>query len=341
MNKEVQFKSLFHLSSIITELFPRSGARFLNYAIYNLLGNKFLLNYNSRLADKMLSKANNLEKFLVVSDLNIGDAVIATCGLSTLRSIFPKAEIDFVIKHSTECFVKGNPDISNIYPIFNGAPYPTDIDLSKLIKVANGKDYDLIINFSPLIEDKTFGNKNVVNYSFIVSELLMNENSGNSINNICFLAKNMIEKVFHNFLESDFNVKFAGANIYLSNEAMKKAEKFLMSMQISKENPIIMFNPDASAKYTRIPFDIQITLLKKLSDLGASILLGAGHVEKLIEYRLFNALPLKYRKKVKIIPASTDLDTYSALIDCSDIFITGDTGPLHLAASDRAEYRNR
>ncbi len=333
MKKEVQFKKLFHLSSIVTDHFPNSGARILDFLLFNLLGNKILSDYLHRSAQKKLVRINNNNKFLVVSDLNIGDAVIATCGISALRTIFPFAEIDITIKNSTECFIKGNPEISNIYPIFNGAPYPTEKDLLKLRKVVNDKDYDLIFNFSPLISDKIFGEKNVVNYSLIASEIVRNENSENSVKNICYLANNFVEKVLHNFLKSEFNVKFAGANIYLSDDAIEKAEKFLMSRNISRQNPIVMFNPDASAKYTRIPFDVQINLLKRISDLGTTVLLGAGHVEKLIEQRLYAALPPAYRKKIIIIPSSTELDTYSAIIDQSDVFITGDTGPLHLAAA--------
>jgi hypothetical protein len=94
-----------------------------------------------------------------------------------------------------------------------------------------------------------------------------------------------------------------------------------------------MINPDASAKFTRIPFDIQLSLLNKFVDLNLTVLLGSGHVEKLIENRLINSLPVEKREKIIIVPASMKLDSYSALVDFSDIYISGDTGPLHLAAA--------
>jgi hypothetical protein len=96
-----------------------------------------------------------------------------------------------------------------------------------------------------------------------------------------------------------------------------------------------------------MPFALQRRLLKEFTHVPCTILLGAGHVEKNIEHELMHALSPEERRKVVIIPSSVKIDVYTALIDHADVFITGDAGPLHLAAARKynrdsgASLRNR
>ena len=63
--------------------------------------------------------------------------------------------------------------------------------------------------------------------------------------------------------------------------------------------------------------------------------------------RLLATLPTAMQQDVRIVPRSMPLDAYAALIDLADVFVSGDTGPLHLAAARRYarsghhQFRNR
>ncbi len=333
MNKETRHKRFFHLTSIITDYFPAAGAHFLDMLMKNLLGNKILLRFFSHQSKRRIENLRKPNRFLIAADLNMGDAIISSSGVIALRKIFPQAEIDFVIKKSVKDLFSGDPDISNLFPIYQGAPYPTEVDLFKLSHIVDSKEYDLIINYSPMISDKTFGKNRVVNYSLMAAHLIRNEKFVKSINNVSYQAYLFIINLFRDYLPSGFNLSFEGSVIYLSEEAIESATEFLIRNNVPDELPIIMFNPDASAKFTMIPFDIQLDLLKRLCAFECTILLGAGHVEKYIERKLLRSLPEVNRKKIIIIPVEFKLDAYTALIDFADIFITGDTGPLHLAAA--------
>ncbi len=339
MNKEVQFKRIFRLTSKVTDIFPKGGARFLDNLITGSLGNKMLGNYLHQRTRQRLRKLKQFKNILVVGDLNIGDAIISSMGVSALRKIFPNSEIDFTVKSSTKVLMEGNPEVSNLYPIYNHAPYPTTNDLSRLRNVINNKNYDLIINFCPMISSNFFGIKRTISYNLIASELMKNERIPESINNINYQAYKFIGNALKDFTPPDFIEAFEGPKIYLSDESVIEAKNFLSNNGIDLDTPLVMLNPDASAVYTRIPFDFQINLLKKISKLNCNILIGAGHVEKLIEQRVISNFPPNDYKNIIVVPPSTELDTYAALIDLSDIFITGDTGPLHIAAARKFSNR--
>jgi ADP-heptose:LPS heptosyltransferase len=333
MKKEVLYKKLFNLTSIITDHFPKAGARILDFLLLNILGNKILFKFFSLQAERRVKKVKTFNCFLLVSDMNIGDAINCSSGVAAVRKIFPDAEIDYVVKKSTKNLFKGNSDISNLFPVFIGSPFPTDDDLLTLKRLAQNKAYDLIINFSPMIDNKIFGNRNVVDFSLIAVELLRNAKDKQSINNVSFQTYRFITILFKDLLPEGFNNRFNGPGIYLSDDAIEKADNFLSDHGISNEVPIVMFNPDTSSKYTRIPFVVQLELLKKIAGLECIIFISEGRIEKNIEKKLIQYLQPEVREKIIIVNAGFNLEEYAALTDLSDIFITGDSGPLHLAAA--------
>jgi len=285
----------------------------------------------------VIGKSNGLTSILFVSDLNIGDAVISSSAVSALREMFPAAVIDLVIKRSTACFVEGNPDVTNLFPLYEGAPFPLEQDLHSLSEISKVGGYDLIVNFSPMIPDKIFESKNVINYSGMAAQLVRNEQSSSVVNNITYQAYVFINEVFDRSIEMPVQQSFKGASIYLSEAAREKAEEFLRQHGISSDRKIVLVNPDASARFTRIPFKFQVELLRRLSFLDYSIILGSGHVERQLEHELLFSLSPALRRRIAVVPASLAIDAFAALTDLVDVFITGDTGPLHLAAARKYE----
>ncbi len=99
----------------------------------------------------------------------------------------------------------------------------------------------------------------------------------------------------------------------------------------------MLYHTDATSRFTRIPLEKQIAILRYIAsnDNIESILLGAGHNKKDIEYKIMNCLDKKLRRKFYIIDKNVSLEVYSALIDFSKVFITPDTGVLHIAAAKK------
>ena len=97
---------------------------------------------------------------------------------------------------------------------------------------------------------------------------------------------------------------------------------------------IVLFNPDATVKFSMIPFGIQIQVLKNLleSDDIDYVLISKAYSNPGIEKNILISLASELNRKIIIVP-HMPLMTFTALIDLCNVFLTGDTGPLHIAAS--------
>jgi hypothetical protein len=76
-------------------------------------------------------------------------------------------------------------------------------------------------------------------------------------------------------------------------------------------------------------------LLERMVAGGAFVLVGEGHTDAGVGIRLQDALPPALRARTLSVPASLSAPAYAALLDRVDVFVSGDTGPLHWGAARR------
>lgn len=317
--------------------------------------NRIFLAFALKAGRKRLNRAleHGLRRILVVGDLNIGDAVNLQVAVSALRYFFQDARIDYVVNRHAEPLIQGNPHISVLLPVFSGSPVPDEGDIKALRDVVHGGEYDAIFNFCPFFDASVFSKiaeaPPVIGPDAMVFMLLNGDHEKNRVNNILYQTDHFIRALLSNIADLEGKRIFRGTTVYLSDDARAKADEFLDRGGIVPGRPVLFYNPDTTSPFTRIPLNYQADLLKRIlgSDGEGAILLGAGHVEAGIEQTLLKNLPADARGKVHIVPRSIPLDCYVALIDLSDVYITGDTGPLHLASalkvsrSGRSVFRNR
>jgi ADP-heptose:LPS heptosyltransferase len=326
----------FKASSTLTDKYPKAGSYVLDKSIGFSVGSKILLRHEIKKCIRQLETINKFDKMLVVGDLNIGDALNIQSVIYALKDFFPNSQIDYIANPIAKNLIDMNPNISNVWSFLNTS-VEDDNNFNILKSVAN-KSYDLILNLCPFFTDnffKTIVPKNIaLNLSNAMTSLLVyNEKNNVKKNHITYQMHNLIYKLFEEITKQKPKVDFKGIDITIKENAVSKACDFIEKLKI--KTPFIIYNPDATSRFTRIPLNQQISILKYLADSEdiESILLGSGHVKKGIEFEIFEALDKKQKSKIVIIPASMPLDVYSALIDLSGVFITPDTGPLHIAAA--------
>lgn len=95
-------------------------------------------------------------KILVVRFRQMGDAILATPLLSTLRKNFPEAEIDFVLNERIAPLFEGHPAISRIITFSDDERHSFFIYLKKVWRIVHQTRYDAIIDMRSTVNTMLF-----------------------------------------------------------------------------------------------------------------------------------------------------------------------------------------
>jgi ADP-heptose:LPS heptosyltransferase len=342
----------FAATSRLTEIFPVAGARVLDAILRSIVGSRLLATLLARGSRSAVRRAARLRRFLVIPDIHIGDAVLTQSALSAVRDFFPDAEVDYVINRTVAPLIEGTPEASRILPIFSGAHLPTADDVAALRGVIREGDYDLCWSFGSFLDPSDVAPRGLPFVSFMTQapRLIRNENDTSEINHFSYQFYRFVRGVLGTVAQPVRADRYPGVRTTYSDEAVAQAAQYAAEAGMSPGSPVVMVNPDGACRFTLLPFQQQASLLERLAFAtppGTAILLGAGHSWSGVGQRLVDAVPATVRGKLRIIPKQMSLEAYAALMDLADVFITGDTGPLHLAAARRYsrsghhQFRNR
>ena len=343
-------KTIFHLTSLVTTWFPRGGAWFFDHTIPPILGNKLLVGHIFKKNIETVQMVPKFEKILVIPDIHIGDAVMMQGAVQAFRDFFPKARIDYATKKSAACLIEGNPAISNLYPLFTGETYPSESDVESIRKLVAENSYDLCFNCSPFFEDDRLFPKGqkILNFLTCAPQMVRNDIDRLNLNHFLFQSYMFVDKLLKETAgDPPLRKAFTGVPVVLSDDAFQKAQNLLTEKNVRQDKPIVLINPDTASPFTLIPFEHQVILLKRMLGMDAKVLFGTAFVHRELEKKILDALTADEQKKVVVVPRTLSLDGYAALVDFADVFISGDTGPLHIAAArkisrtGKAKFRNR
>ena len=326
----------YKLINLITEVSPKNGAKLIDRFILSIVGNPTIGRIFFTRDVAVLKRTKHFERICVIADVHIGDAIITQSAISALRDFFPEARIDYIFNKTAESIIAGNPEISNSWPIYasSGLPYPSEPEVGAIKNIVRESGYDFILNLCPFLPAKKINPTGMVmNHLGLVISIAQAQKNFKAKSHMIFQIHQHLHSILEKIKDPEKREGFQGVDIHLSDSAREQADKILKNDDLDPETPKNFFNPDASTPFTKIPLDIQASLLKELVKLPCHILMGASRSEPGVEDKILRGLPISDQKKITIIPATIPLDTYAALIDLCDIFITGDTGPLHIAAA--------
>ena len=326
----------------VSRLLSRVSSSFLDRALKKLASSRKTSQVLRKIESRQLSKINKLSKVLVIPDINIGDAVITQSFIDTLKNAFPEIEINYIYQSKAKPLIEANPHIDYHFPYFSNIGFPSKKDIIILKKIIEKYHFDLIFNLCPYFPSRIFKNSDstIVFPIRLIAEIIRAYSANNQTAQFAFQLKKFSREIiddipFGNNLLPGSQKKSFVPHIFANKEACIKAKRLMEKIGISPQSKKIMFNPDSSSKYTFIPLKFQIQLLKGILsyDKLDQLLMNCGFIFKNIEEKILSALSAEERQKIVVIPKDIGIDVYAALIDNSDLFITGDTGPLHIAAA--------
>lgn len=118
-------------------------------------------------------------------------------------------------------------------------------------------------------------------------------------------------------------------NLSLDQTAKARAKQWLSSMDIETDRPIVILNPGAfygpAKRWPVSKYSELASLLQQEN--GAQILISGSLEESLLADLIASGMS----QKPHILAGRTNLSQLAAVIGSADLFITNDSGPMHLA----------
>lgn len=264
--------------------------------------------------------------FLIICQTRVGDTVFSLPAIRALREEFPQSYIGILTNYVGLEIFKHNPDINDIFVLKKGRNmYLSSLSVLKLMRK---KHIDTVFVFNAvdrIIWPLCF----FTGASQIVGLHGQNKGLDFLLTHNVHLPEGLHAAEWRLKLLEQIGIikSSAAASIYLSQDEKEQMRQFLCNNGISEKKPLIGFHPGADGLYRCWPAEKFIEagniLTKRLS---AQIVITGGPGER----RLGNIIASAIKGAISFAGELSLRDTI-ALIERMDLFIVGDTGPMHIA----------
>jgi len=262
-------------------------------------------------------------KILVIRFSSLGDVLLTTPIVRSIRKNYPSAEIHFLTKKEFAPILENNPNINQIIKYDNKNDRFIDI-----IKLIANNQYDLIIDLQSKLNSfliKLFaGNSKHVTYNkrhFYRWRLTHKSLSKNlaPIKSTVSLYSTVLDKL-------GIKLDAEKLDIFLP----KNQDEIYSTFRIPHSEFRISISPGASHFTKQYPADYYSYLINMITDkLNAQIILLGSKNEKKLTAQIANGC----KKKILDLAGETDIMDMAVIIKNSELFISGDCGPMHIAAA--------
>ncbi len=272
-------------------------------------------------------KKQKIENILLVLIGRVGDYVITTPFIKTLRTKYPKAKITLLISTKAKQLALRNKDLDKVIIFENWNNILGNI---KLLFLRNNK-YDIAIDLNPAYSRTSIGLMYLTNapIRLTFTKKAPKKVYTDFIENTTLADEHFAEKYARmaNFLNTDYKREM---NIDVLNDDEQIAQKLLNNLNMHPDKPTIAIHPGNFKKTGhRWPEEKFVSFTKHLlkhTDANLFYLIGVGE-EVVTKRNILNKLPGV--KSINPVP----LGPTAAVLKKIDLLICNSTGTLHISAA--------
>ena len=271
----------------------------------------------------------NFKNILVVRTDKLGDVILTTPALQCLREAYPKARITLLVAPALREIVESNPFIDEILVDDRTGEHKWLFGFIKLVLFLRKKKFDLAINYH------TKKRTNVL--CFLAG---IPHRTGYKNNKFGFLLTHPIVDKRHwgEKHESEYcldvlrylDVSVARKEFFvtISKEAEDWLDAFLKKNNIASSDRVIVIHPGASDPARRWPGYYFAELIRLIHTVYPScfIIIGNKDIHSIAENFIQSG-----STPIIDLTGKTNLSQLASLIKRSDLLISNDSGPVHLA----------
>ncbi|MCX5700704.1 MAG: lipopolysaccharide heptosyltransferase II [Candidatus Omnitrophica bacterium] len=277
-----------------------------------------------------MSKEHSAKRILIFNVNWLGDVLFSTAVIRNVRRNFPHSFIACVIPSRCYPVLKGNPHLDEIIIFDEKDRHRNVLQRLDFIRILKAKKFDIAYllhrSFSRALICRLAGIPERIGHhtkkrGFLLTKKIIPPHR-DSLHRIDYYL-DVIEK-------AGLKIEDRFAEFFFGNEDLEFVEKFLSKNTVAKEDFVVVLNPGGNWLAKRWPKDHWARLADKLiHDFKAKVVLTGSHndisLAKHIQDEMVN--------KPIIACGVFNLKQLGALAKRADIFITADTGPLHIANS--------
>lgn len=273
-------------------------------------------------------------KILVIQLKQIGDVLLSSPIISSLRRKYPEAVIDYAVYDYTLGVVENNPNIDN-FIILNKKHRESKLELFKLLWQIQQKKYDIVIDVLAKIESAllTFFSRAPIRigYNKRLRKLAYNRIIDQNRERIVSGAGNTIDDRLSllKALDPDFTF-VSDLKIYLNDDEVKNMRNRMIESGIDFSKPVFAFGVTSRRAFRIWPKEYFVELINQLiAKYDCQALFFFTPDEK--EYCQSVANGLDKQSNVFTNVYTKNIRELLALLKNSDLYIGNDNGPRHFA----------
>ncbi len=284
-----------------------------------------------------------IKKILILQLAGVGDLVMASPTLKALRTRFKDTYIGLLVISRSSQLIKGCPYIDDLFVLdikhtnlMEFFRRRTFIKVYKTIKELHQQRFDMLINLEH-ISSWMGALKMAIIFWLIGAEYRIGRDTDGKGFFFNFKVKEKLQGQKHE-VEANLDVARAlGADVNeiklevpIFDEDRKFVSNFLAQYGVSDKDLLIGLNPGVFDLSRRWFEKHWIQLADRLFEQYDCKIIITGHKS---EKKMINKIASLIKKKSVIVTTDLNLKQLTGLIEKLNLFITNDTGPMHIAVA--------
>ncbi len=287
-----------------------------------------------RVVERKVIDPDEIQRILIRGVNWVGDAVMTTPAIAGIRKTFPRAKISLLVKPWVAGVFEGSPHIDEILIYDQEGRHGGLSGLLRLARELEGCRFDLAILLQNAFEAGLLAflariphriGYNTQGRGVLLTTMVVRDRSTRGLHHVDYYRALL---GMLGWTEGEREPR-----LYLSPGAEERVEALFGEERVRPEEALVAFNPGStygSAK--RWPADRYAALADRLvEELGVRVLLTGAHADGAVA-RAVRSIT-RYPERVIDLTGRTDIQLLAAVLKRSAVFVTNDTGGMHIGAA--------
>jgi len=276
-----------------------------------------------------------LNKRILIFNVNwLGDVLFSTATIRNIRRNFPDSFIACIIPSRCYPILKGSPHLDEIIIFDEKDRHKSILEKLNFVQLLKGRQFDTVFllhrSFSRALICRLAGIQERIGYytrkrGFLLTKKIITP-APHTLHRIDYYL-NIIEK-------AGLRVEDRYLEFFIGDEDLKFVADFLDKKSIDKNDFLVGINPGGNWFPKRWPREYWAILADSLiAQFGAKVIITGSYSDESLVKEIKNLM----REEPIIACGVFNLKQLGALCKRVDLFITADSGPLHIANASGAK----